>query len=284
MEKSLGKFMAESAKRHDENSNFIKEIRALMDVAIKNQRTLIKALVIQIGQMSKVLKERGLGSLPGSAKTNPRDHVKSISTTVEADTTSIRRISTTRYAKESARNLKRLLKEKPKMGYQIEASINVHDSTILKDSLPPKEKDTRSFTIPCHINNICFEKALADLGASVSVMPYSTFTNLCLDFIILDMPEDNKVPLILGIPFLSTVHAKIDVFKKNIALRVGDDKIVFKSDNPNSNIIKRVYILGLRERMVLDLEARLMGEAFILNRSLCPKYGDYIELNDLNEP
>ncbi|GJZ88330.1 hypothetical protein Tco_0660112, partial [Tanacetum coccineum] len=48
MKESLGKFMAESAKRHDENSNFIKEIRALMDVAIKNQGTLIKALVIQI--------------------------------------------------------------------------------------------------------------------------------------------------------------------------------------------------------------------------------------------
>ncbi|GJY94553.1 hypothetical protein Tco_0510914 [Tanacetum coccineum] len=36
--------------------------------------------------------------------------------------------------------------------------------------------------------------------------------------------------------------------------------------------------------MELDLEARLMGEALILNRSLDPLYGDYIELNDLNEP
>nr|GFC16469.1 hypothetical protein [Tanacetum cinerariifolium] len=32
------------------------------------------------------------------------------------------------------------------------------------------------------------------------------------------------------------------------------------------------------------LEARLMGEALILNRSLDPTYGNYIELNDLNEP
>ncbi|GKB39324.1 hypothetical protein Tco_0884266 [Tanacetum coccineum] len=36
--------------------------------------------------------------------------------------------------------------------------------------------------------------------------------------------------------------------------------------------------------MELDLKARLMGEALILNRSLDPLYGDYIELNDLNEP
>ncbi|GJX98281.1 reverse transcriptase domain-containing protein [Tanacetum coccineum] len=105
-----------------------------------------------------------------------------------------------------------------------------------------------------------------------------------LDFIVLNMPEDIKVPLILGRPFLSTAHAKIDVFKRKITLRVCDDKIVFKSDNPTSNIIKRVFVLRLRERMELDLEVRLMGEALILNRSLDPTYGDYIELNDLNEP
>nr|GEX95263.1 hypothetical protein [Tanacetum cinerariifolium] len=36
--------------------------------------------------------------------------------------------------------------------------------------------------------------------------------------------------------------------------------------------------------MELDLEARLMGETLILNRSLDHVYGDYIELNDLNKP
>nr|GEY02513.1 hypothetical protein [Tanacetum cinerariifolium] len=135
--------------------------------------------------------------------------------------------------KESARNLKRLLKKRPMKGYQIEASINVHDSAILDDALRRKEKDPGSFTVPCNINNICFEKDLANLGVSVSVMPYMTFTNL-----------------------------------------------VFKSDNPTSNIIKKVYVLGLRERMELDLEARLISEGLILNRSLDPKYGDYTELNE----
>ncbi|GJV17602.1 hypothetical protein Tco_1362925 [Tanacetum coccineum] len=43
-------------------------------------------------------------------------------------------------------------------------------------------------------------------------------------------------------------------------------------------------MLSLRERMELDLEARLMGETLVLNRSLDPLYGDYIELNDLNVP
>ncbi|GKF47368.1 hypothetical protein Tco_0137170, partial [Tanacetum coccineum] len=53
MEESLTKFMAESEKRHEENSNIIKEIRASTNVAIKNQGASIKTLEIQIGQMSK---------------------------------------------------------------------------------------------------------------------------------------------------------------------------------------------------------------------------------------
>ncbi|GJW40811.1 hypothetical protein Tco_0066656 [Tanacetum coccineum] len=40
----------------------------------------------------------------------------------------------------------------------------------------------------------------------------------------------------------------------------------------------------LRERMKLNLEARLMGETLVLNTSLDPFLEDYIELNDLNVP
>ncbi|GJZ68224.1 putative reverse transcriptase domain-containing protein [Tanacetum coccineum] len=105
-----------------------------------------------------------------------------------------------------------------------------------------------------------------------------------VDFIILDMPEDIKVPLILGRPFLSTARAKIDVYKRKITLRAREERIVFTSVKPASSLIKRVYMLSLRERMELDLEARLMGETLVLNRSLDPFLEDYIELNDLNEP
>ncbi|GKA66688.1 putative reverse transcriptase domain-containing protein [Tanacetum coccineum] len=105
-----------------------------------------------------------------------------------------------------------------------------------------------------------------------------------IDFLILDMLEDIKVPLIIGRPFLSTARAKIDVYKRKITLRVGEERIVFTSVKPASSLIKRVYMLSLRERMELDLEARLMGETLVLNRSLDPFLEDYIELNDLNEP
>ncbi|GJW97719.1 hypothetical protein Tco_0179527 [Tanacetum coccineum] len=197
-----------------------------------------------------------------------------------------------------------------------------YEASHINNAIPRKEEDLGSFTLPCFINNTCFDNALVDLGASVSVMPLSTYLNLGLgelahtrltveladrtvkypkgiaenvlvgigkfvfpvDFIILDMPEDIKVPLILGRPFLSTARAKIDVYKRKITLRVWEEKIIVKSVKPASSLIRRVYMLSLRERMELDLEARLMGETLVLNRSLDPFLEDYIELNDLNEP
>ncbi|GJS16990.1 hypothetical protein Tco_0411462 [Tanacetum coccineum] len=97
LEESLTKFMAESAKRHEENSNIIKDIRASTNAAIRNQGESIKTLEIQIGQMSKVLHERVIGALPGLTKPNPRDHVKSIST-AKADSSEIRRMGCSPYA------------------------------------------------------------------------------------------------------------------------------------------------------------------------------------------
>ncbi|GJR19561.1 hypothetical protein Tco_0968088 [Tanacetum coccineum] len=58
MEDALSKFLSESAKTHEENSNLIKEIRATTDVAIRNQGASIKTLEIHIGQMSKLIRTR----------------------------------------------------------------------------------------------------------------------------------------------------------------------------------------------------------------------------------
>ncbi|GJY31520.1 NUDIX hydrolase 6-like protein [Tanacetum coccineum] len=58
--------------------------------------------------------------------------------------------------------------------------LNAYGATRIDDSIPQKEKDPGSFTLPCYINNVCFENGLADLGASVSVMPLSTYLNLGL--------------------------------------------------------------------------------------------------------
>nr|GEX49055.1 hypothetical protein [Tanacetum cinerariifolium] len=93
------------AKRHEE-TNMIKEIRAFIDSAMGNQRALIKTLEIQIGKISKVLQERGFRSLPSSTEANPRDHVKSISTTAEADSNSIRHIGSPQYTVSTSQNIK----------------------------------------------------------------------------------------------------------------------------------------------------------------------------------
>ncbi|GJS49217.1 putative reverse transcriptase domain-containing protein [Tanacetum coccineum] len=287
--------------------------------------------------MSMVLQERGFGSLPSSTETNPRDQVKSISTTIEADSHLIRHIGSSQYAVSTGQNSTPLYKAR-QTTVPFPSRLDNHyceeegnygpkfteacGASHINNAIPRKEKDPGSFTLPCFINDFCFDNALVDLGASVSVMPLSTYLNLGLgelvhtrltveladrtvkypkgiaenvlvgigkftfpvDFIILDMPEDIRVPLILGRPFLSTARAKIDVYKRKITLRVGEEKIIFKSVKPASSIIKRVYMLSLRERMELDLEARLMGETLVINRSLDPFLEDYIELNDLNEP
>jgi len=113
-------------------------------------------------------------------------------------------------------------------------------SALLQKSLPNKMKDPGSFIIPCVIGGLGEEKALADSGASINVMPYTLFQKLRLgeprptrmtlqladrsvrhprgiiedilvkvdkyifpaDFVVLDVDEDVKVPLILGRPFL----------------------------------------------------------------------------------
>ncbi|GKB04688.1 DNA-directed DNA polymerase [Tanacetum coccineum] len=214
MEESLSKFMNESAKRHEENSNLIKEI--------------CSSLILLCYQITKkgsyVLKDLDANSI---------------------------------------------------------------GTTLHNDALPRKEKDPES------LGELAHTKLTVELAYRTVKHPKRIAKNVLVgigkfvfpvDFIILDMPKDVNVPLILEIPFLSTAHAKVDVFKRKITLRVVDEKIIFKSVKPASILINRVYMLSFRERIDLDLEARLMGEALILNRSFDLLYGDYIKLNDLNEP
>nr|GFB04010.1 reverse transcriptase domain-containing protein [Tanacetum cinerariifolium] len=114
--------------------------------------------------------------------------------------------------------------------------------------------------------------ALADLGASINLMPLSIWKKLRLptlndtkmvleladqtiskptgvaenvlvkvgkfyfpaDFVILDFVADPRVPLILGRPFLSTAHALIDVYEGEITLRHDDQSLTLKcGDTPS---------------------------------------------------
>ncbi|GJX14835.1 retrovirus-related pol polyprotein from transposon TNT 1-94 [Tanacetum coccineum] len=175
MEESLTKFMAESTKRHEENLNIIKEIQASTDAAIRNQGALIKTLEIQIGHMSKVLQERGFISLSSSTETNPRDHVKSI-LTAKADSTGIRRIRSGLYAIldlqisnvfsktiSFCRRLHDYCCNEWKEACELKILETYSIGTILHDNtLPKKEKDPRSFTLPLEAVNKSFDPHYGD--------------------------------------------------------------------------------------------------------------------------
>ncbi|KAK5811988.1 hypothetical protein PVK06_027382 [Gossypium arboreum] len=165
-----------------------------------------------------------------------------------------------------AKFLKELLTNKRKFEDLSTVELNEECSAILKNKLPTKLKDPGSFTIPCLIGSLNFEKALADLGASINLMPYKMFKQLGLGepkptrmsiqladrsvkyprgiiedvlvkvdkfifpiyFVVLDMNEAVEVPLILGRPFLAIARAVIDVGDGKLVLRVGDEEIIFK--------------------------------------------------------
>nr|GEW74181.1 hypothetical protein [Tanacetum cinerariifolium] len=115
-------------------------------------------------------------------------------------------------------------------------------------------------------------------GASVSVMPLSTYLNLGLGELAHSKLTVKLADRTVKYPKGIAKNVLVDYFES------WEEKIIFKSAKPASSLIKRDYMLGLRERMELDLEARLMGETLVLNRSLDPFFEDYIELNDLNVP
>ncbi|GJX52881.1 reverse transcriptase domain-containing protein [Tanacetum coccineum] len=167
-----------------------------------------------------------------------------------------------------AKFLKGLLSNKTRLKEAYTVTMNERCSAVLLNKLPSKEKDPGSFTIPCDIGHLHINNALADLGASISLMPYTMYEKLGLgkpnltrmileladrsiqyprgiaekvlikidkfvlpiDFVILDMWEDSRIPIILGRPFLATARAMIDVFNKKITLRVGNKEVIFDVD------------------------------------------------------
>ncbi|GJU25850.1 hypothetical protein Tco_1164471 [Tanacetum coccineum] len=83
-------FMAEIAKKHDELSNLIKEIQASTDFALRNQKASIKALEIQVRQMSIILHGKLSGNLQSSIEIKPRVNDETIFASVETDKPLIR--------------------------------------------------------------------------------------------------------------------------------------------------------------------------------------------------
>ncbi|GKB47798.1 reverse transcriptase domain-containing protein [Tanacetum coccineum] len=167
-----------------------------------------------------------------------------------------------------APTIKSLLMNKEKLLELAKIPLNENCSAMLLKKLPEKLGDPDKFLIPCNFSGINVCHALADLGASINLMPLSIWKKLSLpeltptrmtleladrsitypkglaedvfvkvgkfhfptDFVVVDFKADPRVPLILGRSFLSTSRALIDVYEGELILRDEDERIIFHVD------------------------------------------------------
>nr|GEW45392.1 reverse transcriptase domain-containing protein [Tanacetum cinerariifolium] len=164
--------------------------------------------------------------------------------------------------------IKTLLTNKDKLSELARTLLNEHCSVVLLKKLPEKLGDLEKFLIPCDFPGMAECLALADLGASINLMPLSVWNKLSLpdlsltcmtlelvdhsishpvgvtedvfvkvetfhfpaDFVVVDFDVDPRVPLILEISFLKTRRALIDVLEGELTLHVSKESITFNLD------------------------------------------------------
>ncbi|GJW14028.1 reverse transcriptase domain-containing protein [Tanacetum coccineum] len=164
-----------------------------------------------------------------------------------------------------APTIKSLLMNKEKLLELAKIPLNENCSAMLLKKLPEKLGDPGKFLIPCNFSGMDVCHALADLGASINLMPFSFWKKLSLpeltptrmtleladrsithpkglaedvfvkvgkfhfptDFVVVDFEADPRVPLILRRSFLRTSRALIDVYGEEITLRVDNKAVIF---------------------------------------------------------
>nr|GEU47329.1 reverse transcriptase domain-containing protein [Tanacetum cinerariifolium] len=160
-----------------------------------------------------------------------------------------------------ASTIKSLLTNKDKLFELAKVPLNENCSAMLLKKLSENLGDPDKFLIPCDFLGMDVCHALADLDASINLMPLSIWKKLSLpeltptrmtleladrsitrpegvaedvfvkvgkfhfptDFVVVDFEADPCVPLILRRSFLRTGHALIDVYGEEITLRVNDE-------------------------------------------------------------
>ncbi|GJX29684.1 reverse transcriptase domain-containing protein [Tanacetum coccineum] len=164
-----------------------------------------------------------------------------------------------------APTIKSLLTNKDKLFELAKIPLNENCSAMILKKLPEKLGDPSKFLIPCDFPGMDVCHALADLGASINLMPLSIWKKLSLpqltltrmtleladrsitrpkgvtedvfvkvgkfhfptDFVVVDFDADPRVPLILERTFLRTGRALMDVYGEEITLRVNDEAVTF---------------------------------------------------------
>ncbi|XP_042460296.1 uncharacterized protein LOC122043781 [Zingiber officinale] len=180
--------------------------------------------------------------------------------------------------------LKGILSNRRQKGDFETVALTENCSALLTTNIPPKLQDPGSFSIPCKIDSELIQKAFCDLGASISLLPYSLCKKLGLqniklttmalqladhscrypmeivedmlvevdgcivptDFIVLDMEEDPKIPIILGKPFLATAGALIDGNSSKTNIHRAEEYSFQERSSPASN---KKYICPARAKL-----------------------------------
>ncbi|GJY95816.1 reverse transcriptase domain-containing protein [Tanacetum coccineum] len=184
------------------------------------------------------------------------------------------------YMPKFAPMFKKMLNNKDKLIKLTKTPLNKNCSALVLKKLPEKLGDPGRFLIPCDFSEFDNCLALADLGASINLMPLSIWNKLGLpglnntkmvleladrtiskptgvaenvfvkvgkfyflaDFVVLDFIADPRVPLILGRPFLRTTHALIDVYEEYSQEVLGfSDEIAYGNPSPGYDPIVSNY-------------------------------------------
>ncbi|XP_058002300.1 uncharacterized protein LOC110650304 [Hevea brasiliensis] len=186
-----------------------------------------------------------------------------------------------------AKFLKEILSNKRILEDYETVALTEECSALLQNKLPPKLKDPGSFSIPCHIGDTSIEKALCDLGASVSLMPLSICeklkvgdlkpTTISLQLadrsikypmgILENIEEDVRTPIILGRPFLAITGANIDVKNGKLRLKVGEEEIEFNlfQDCKKSIVVNSCYKVDVIENDTGMEDIKLEGSQITLH-------------------
>ncbi|GJV30066.1 putative nucleotidyltransferase, ribonuclease H [Tanacetum coccineum] len=240
MEEMVYKFIDEGKREHEEIRAFIREFRTSNELLFKEKNNSLSKLRFEVQGLSKVIDNTLISN----------NEVKRVTTRGGKTTQGVQDDNTTIHTKEPPMLhydkpaapievlVESLLTNKAKLKEACTVTMNKRCSAVLLNKLPSKEKYPGSFTIPCDIGHLHINNALADLGAGISLMPYTMYEKLGLGEpkpTRMSLELADRILIILGRPFLATTRAMIDVFNKKITLRVGDDEVIFNVDQ----LIKR---------------------------------------------
>ncbi|GJR29449.1 putative reverse transcriptase domain-containing protein [Tanacetum coccineum] len=131
--------------------------------------------------------------------------------------------------------LKELISNKHKIEQIFAAFLSDESSAMIEYKVPPKLGDPGSFLIPCNFNKTFSCNALADLGASINLMPYSLYAKLSLETLkptkMSVRLADRSFQYLVGIAKNMLVEVVIQVKQKQLNLAVGTERMIFNIDS-----------------------------------------------------